>query len=87
MDKPRDDIPVRTNPDLLTVEEAAALCRMSPSSMYDAVANRLIASVRLSGSGKRGKVLLHRADVLAWLEANRVEAGEGEDDGDLKYIR
>lgn len=74
-------------PDLLTVEEAARLSRMSKSSIYEAASKRELASVRLSPSGKRGKVLIERSALIRWIERCRKEEGEAEDDGELTYIR
>ena len=59
----------------LTVDEAAAETRMGESSIYDACHKKLLAHYRVSGSGKRGKILIKRGDLAAWIESQRIEAG------------
>lgn len=60
---------------LLTLKEA---CRelggkVSLSTLYNAVGNGL-PHYRVSGSGRRGrgKILVNRSDLFAWLEAQKV---------------
>jgi excisionase family DNA binding protein len=66
------------NPDdKLTIAEAAAETRLSRSSIYDAVSRKTLAHYRLSGSGRRGKILIRRSDLYAWVESQKVEAGGG----------
>jgi excisionase family DNA binding protein len=66
--------------DLLTISEAAPLSRLSESSLYDACDRRIIPHYRVSGSGRRGKILIKRSDLDYFMESCRVEA-EGGGDG------
>lgn len=72
---------------LLTVAEAAKESRLSASSIYEACDKRLLTHHRLSGKGKRGKLLIRRSALLAWIDDGKVEAGTGTDDGELTYIK
>ena len=60
--------------DLLTITESSEVSKLSESSIYDACSGKRIAHYRVSGSGKRGKILIRRSDLLAWIESQRVEA-------------
>jgi excisionase family DNA binding protein len=73
---------------LLTPAQIVKRYPVSRSTIYAACRDSLLAFYRVpSGRGKRGKYLIKLADFLAWLEANRHEAGEVEDDGELTHIR
>lgn len=63
--------------ELLTVEEAARVVRLSRSSVYDACDGKRLAHHRLSGSGRRGKIVIWRSDLLDWIDSCRVEAEGG----------
>ncbi len=60
--------------DLLTVELAAKASGLSTASIYEACKRRLMPHYRLSGTGRRGKILIRRADLVAFIESQRVEA-------------
>lgn len=59
--------------DLLTVKEAAALARVSRSLVYAWCDERRLAHVRAGGAGKRGRILISRADLETLLRELRVE--------------
>lgn len=73
MEKPRDDIPVRTNPDLMTVEEAAEQARVSSSMIYQWCDERRLTHYRLGGKGRRGKILICPRDLARFLETQKIE--------------
>ncbi len=62
------------NNDLLTLREAYELLdgHVSLSTLYLAVQSKKLPHYRVSGNGRRGKVLVRRAELLAWLEAQKV---------------
>jgi excisionase family DNA binding protein len=76
---------MRTNPGLLNVEEGAAYLRVSPSLVYRLCQEGRLPHVRIGGRGRRGKVLLHLADLEAFLAACRVQGPDGE--GPLEHLR
>jgi excisionase family DNA binding protein len=65
----------RLDDDFLTVEEAAQRAKMSVSSIYHACDEKQLAHYRVSGKGRRGKILIRPADLDAFLESCRVEVG------------
>jgi excisionase family DNA binding protein len=60
----------------LTVSQAAKAANLSCSSIYEACERKLLAHYRMSGTGRRGKILIRPADLAAFIESRRVEAGE-----------
>ena len=64
--------------ELLTVEEAAALLDMRPSSIYNAVADARIKAIR---KGKRG-ILITRAEVERYRAAPKGAGGRRKKDED-----
>ncbi len=54
-------------PAIMTVAEVADLLRLKPKGVYSLVENRRIPFVKVSN-----RVRFFRADVLAWLQENRV---------------
>jgi excisionase family DNA binding protein len=62
--------------EFLTAAEAAEQTGMSVSSIYEACKNRRLAHYKMSGRGRRGKVLIRPADLQAFIESQRVEAGK-----------
>jgi hypothetical protein len=63
------------NDEFLTVDQAAAASQMSSSALYDACRRKRLAHYRLSGAGRRGKILIRPADLREFIESCRVEAG------------
>jgi len=64
--------------DLKTPAQLSEKYPVSRSSLYGACADGLLPHYRIpSKKGSRGKFLISEADFLAWLEANRHEAGRG----------
>jgi excisionase family DNA binding protein len=60
-------------PDFLTVKEAADIARVSRSLVYAWCDERRLAHVRAGGAGKRGRILISRADLETLLREMRVE--------------
>ena len=60
----------------LTVAQAAQSCGLSRSSVYEACKNKLLAHYRMSGTDRRGNILIRPADLDRFIESRRVEAGE-----------
>lgn len=73
--------------DFLTPAQLAAQYPISLSTIYAACQDGLPHYRIAAKKGKRGKYLIRRADFLAWLEGNRREGGEVEDETELKYLR
>jgi len=74
--------------DFRTPAQLVLMYPVSLSTIYSACQEGLLAFYRLSAKrGKRGKYLIRLADFLAWLEANRHEVGEVEEDGPLQHIK
>jgi excisionase family DNA binding protein len=48
--------------------------KIAKSTLYEAVEQKRIAHYRISGTGRRGKILIDEADLEAWLEEQRVGA-------------
>ncbi|MBA4190654.1 MAG: hypothetical protein C0467_21930 [Planctomycetaceae bacterium] len=64
--------------DLKTPAQLSKKYPVSRSSLYGACADRLLPHYRIpSKKGKRGKCLISEADFIAWMNANRHEAGRG----------
>lgn len=61
--------------DFLTVEQAAKTAGLSSASIYEACKRRLLPHYRLSGTGRRGKILIRPADLIAFIESQRVDVG------------
>jgi excisionase family DNA binding protein len=59
----------------ITVDEAAKRANMSASAIYQACDELRLAHYRVSGKGRRGRILIRPADLEAFLESCRVEAG------------
>jgi excisionase family DNA binding protein len=57
--------------DLLTVDEVAEFLRLTAKGIYSLVEQRRIPFIKVSN-----RLRFARADVLAWLEGNRVPASE-----------
>lgn len=60
--------------DLMTPEEAAEYIRVSRSMIYQLCEERRIAHLRIGGARRRGKILLHRRDLDAFLTQQRVDS-------------
>jgi len=71
----------------LTVKEAAELIGISPSLVYQFCDERRVSHYRVGGKGKRGKILLDVDDLLAALEAMKVEAHNLSNEEELPHIR
>jgi excisionase family DNA binding protein len=54
----------------LTVNEAAAIAGMKPNTMYTCCLRRMLPSYKIGEKMRRIK----EADLLTWIESNRVEA-------------
>ena len=65
------------NSDLMTLKDAVAFLesKVSLSLLYEAIASNRLPHYRVSGTGRRGKILVRQADVLAWLERMKVAGG------------
>ena len=59
---------------LLDPREAAEYTRLSRSMIYKLCDERRLAHIRVGSRGKRGKVLIRRADLDRFLEENRISA-------------
>ena len=59
---------------LLTPKEARERLegKVSLNTIYQAVGEGRLPHYRVSGGGKRGKILIDEADLLAWLEGMKV---------------
>lgn len=59
----------------LTIREAVRKLdgNVSAQTLYQAIKGRL-PHYRVSGSGRRGKVLIEESDLMAWLEGQKVGA-------------
>jgi excisionase family DNA binding protein len=49
--------------------------QVSLNTIYQAIQERRLPHYRVSGGGKRGKILIDEADLLAWLDGCKVQAG------------
>ena len=60
--------------ELMTLKEAVQelFGKISLSTLYLAVESKALPHYRVSGRGRAGKILVKRADLLAWLEGQRV---------------
>lgn len=60
--------------ELLTLKDAHKELngKLSLSSLYLAVETRALPHYRVSGGGGRGRILIRRSDLLAWLEGQKV---------------
>jgi excisionase family DNA binding protein len=78
VEKPTTDTPLKDHSDdeFLTIAESAPIARLSASSLYDACQRKIIPHYRVSGRRRRGKVLIKRSDLMAFIESMRVEVGE-----------
>jgi excisionase family DNA binding protein len=74
--KPTTD--AKADLDLLTIKEAAGRLRgkVSANTLYLAVETKRLPHYRVSGSGRRGKILIREADLHAWLEGMKVTPAE-----------
>ena len=64
--------------ELLTIQEAHQKLggKVSVHTLYLAIERKKLAHYRVSGTGKRGRVLIRASDLLAWLEQQRVAGRE-----------
>lgn len=61
---------------------------VSVSLIYEACKGGLLAHYRLAAKkGRRGKYAIKEEDFLAWLESNRHEGAEADDDGQLTFLK
>lgn len=72
--------------DLLTVKEAAARVRISPSLVYELCRLRLVKHTRHGRPGSRGTIRITEEALKEYLAGCEKE-GEEVDDGPLKFIR
>jgi excisionase family DNA binding protein len=49
--------------------------KVSLNMIYQAIEGRRLPHYRVSGGGKRGKILIDEADLLTWLESCKVHPG------------
>jgi excisionase family DNA binding protein len=61
---------------MLTVKQAAERANVSTALVYQWCEERRLPHYRLGGKGKRGKLLINPADLDAFMQSLRVEAGE-----------
>lgn len=61
--------------------------QVSLSALYRAIEERRLPHYRVSGGGKRGKILINEADLLAWLESCKVQAGSRPPSGTFTHRR
>jgi len=61
---------MREIPELLTVDEAARYIHMGKTTFYDCINKGIIASVK----PPRGKILVRKAVLDAWLSTNDIPA-------------
>jgi excisionase family DNA binding protein len=74
---------------LLTPKEARERLegKVSLNTIYRAIEERRLPHYRVSGDGKRGKILIDEADLLAWLESCKVQAGSRLPSGTFTHRR
>lgn len=75
-----------TTTKLLSVKEAANRLGVSPSLVYQWCTEKRLPHIRLGRAKRRGKILLEEQDVLAFLTAARIEAGEETSPEELTHI-
>ena len=71
----------------LSVKQAAERVGVSESMIYQWCHERRLAHLRLGTGGRRGKILIEEADLDAFVNAQRVEAGEASTAPALKHIK
>ncbi len=69
------------------MRQAAERLGVSPSLVYRWCHERRLAHLRLGGAGRRGKILIGEADLGAFLDALKVEAGAGAGPGGAPALR
>jgi excisionase family DNA binding protein len=62
--------------EFLTAAQAAEKAGVSLSSIYEACRTRRLAHYKVSGKGRRGKILIRPEDLQAFIESQRVEASK-----------
>jgi hypothetical protein len=74
--------------DLLTLKEARSELsgKVSLSSLYLAIQSKKLPHYRVSGSGRRGKILVRRGELLSWLEGQKITQASSLPE-DLRHIR
>lgn len=74
MNPPKNDWPDNAHPDLLTIEDARVFLgkKVSASMIYQWCAEKRLPHLRLGGEGRRGKILIRGADLMRFLEENRI---------------
>jgi excisionase family DNA binding protein len=72
---------------MLTVKQAAARLRVSPSLVYSWCEDHLLPHYRMGGKGRRGKILIEEAALDTFLHGCRVEPNAVDASTfDLKHI-
>ncbi len=72
---------------MLTVKQAAARLRISPSLVYSWCEDHILPHYRIGGKGKRGKILIEEAALDAFLQSRKIENGVSDWQAlDLKHI-
>ena len=72
---------------MLTPAQLAAQYPVSRSTIYSACLSGLLAHYRVPAKkGKRGKYLIKLEDFEKWLEGNRRDATEPQDEEQLTYL-
>lgn len=61
---------------LLTVEEAAAILKQHPKTLYRLVSNGEMAWVNIAARGKRAKIRFDLADILTYVEERKHPASK-----------
>jgi excisionase family DNA binding protein len=71
----------------LTVSQAAKAAKLSRSAIYEACDQKRLAHYRLSGGGRRGKIMIRPTDLETFIEGCRVEASPLPCEEDLPHLR
>jgi putative molybdopterin biosynthesis protein len=70
--KPQDTInaPLEYMPDPLTPQEVADVLRVGRSTVFELIKRGEIRHLRV-GKSQRARILIYKADLEAWIEANK----------------
>jgi excisionase family DNA binding protein len=72
---------------MMTVKQVAARLRISASLVYGWCEDHMLPHYRMGGQGKRGKILIEEAALIAFMQSRKVEGGVGNCPNlDLKHI-
>ncbi len=75
-----------STPAKLTTKQAATRTGLSQSLLYQLCKERRLPHFRIGGRGRRGRLLIDEADLLAFMNAHRIDSSVVRQDG-LKHIK